>query len=195
MNTHAADRLPYYPSKTTFYNSRQLSPGATGPPFWRNSWLGHDTRTDRKLPDRSNPPSGRLPRPGGVGRGLAGGDGQGLPQIENQSLGERSHERHAREPKISGWVLHAPSFVQRRAMRLRGVSHNPTAPLDEGWRGFNYAKPKVRDHMMTILRDVIENYDFEGLELDWGRWPLCCRPDAPDNTATSSHSGTPKFGD
>ena len=28
-----------------------------------------------------------------------------------------------------------------------------------------------------ILRDVVENYDFDGLELDWSRWPLCCEPD------------------
>lgn len=68
-------------------------------------------------------------------------------------------------------------------MRLRGVSHNPTAPMNEAWRGFNYAKPQVRDYMFTILRDVVENYDFDGLELDWSRWPLCCEPDEAHQAA------------
>ncbi len=28
--------------------------------------------------------------------------------------------------------------------------------------------------MFTLIKDCIENYDFDGIELDWTRWPLCC---------------------
>ena len=58
--------------------------------------------------------------------------------------------------------------------------------------GDSTTKPKVRDHMMTILRDAIG-----GMTSSWsltGALAVVLRPDAPGNTATSSHSGTPKFG-
>ena len=93
----------------------------------------------------------------------------------------RMNDMHGNPRYQDGYYMHPPLF-KNPAMRLRGVSHNPTAPLDEGWRGFNYARSEVRDHMMKILRDVVENYDFEGLELDWGRWPLCCEPGALAST-------------
>jgi hypothetical protein len=36
--------------------------------------------------------------------------------------------------------------------------------------------------MLAQAKDVVENYDFEGLELDWWRCPLCCEPDAKAET-------------
>jgi len=32
------------------------------------------------------------------------------------------------------------------------------------------------------MKDVVENYDYEGLELDWWRNPLCCEPNATPET-------------
>jgi hypothetical protein len=90
----------------------------------------------------------------------------------------RMNDMHGNPRHQHGYYMNTPLHMNP-AMRLRGVSHNPTAPLDESYRGVNYAKREVRDYVMTILRDVVENYDFEGLELDWSRWPVCCEPGAP----------------
>jgi hypothetical protein len=34
----------------------------------------------------------------------------------------------------------------------------------------NYAIPEVQDHRLQILRELVTNYDVDGLELDWMRW-------------------------
>jgi hypothetical protein len=45
--------------------------------------------------------------------------------------------------------------------------------------GLNYALQPVRDFYTGTIRELIEEYDLDGLELDWLRNPLCCEPDAP----------------
>jgi hypothetical protein len=41
--------------------------------------------------------------------------------------------------------------------------------------------------MFAQVKDAVENYDFEGLELDWWRCPICCEPNAtPDTVAMMS---------
>lgn len=45
--------------------------------------------------------------------------------------------------------------------------------VDHAWLGLNYAQSAVRDHMFTMIREGVEAYDYEGLELDWLRHPLC----------------------
>jgi len=59
-------------------------------------------------------------------------------------------------------------------MRLKGITSNPKEPPSVSWQGLNYEKQQVRDFMMALITECIENYDFEGIELDWTRWPLCC---------------------
>jgi len=44
--------------------------------------------------------------------------------------------------------------------------------------GLNYEKPAVRDFIFTVITELVEEYDFEGLELDWLRNPICCEPTA-----------------
>jgi len=46
--------------------------------------------------------------------------------------------------------------------------------------GLNYGLPDVRSHMLTLIRELIEDYDFEGMELDWLRDPICCEPPATE---------------
>ena len=46
--------------------------------------------------------------------------------------------------------------------------------------GLDYGLPEVRDHMLTLIREVINDYDFEGIELDWMRDPFCCEPPATE---------------
>lgn len=51
-------------------------------------------------------------------------------------------------------------------------------PFFPGSFGLNYACPAVRDHMLSLIRELVEEYDFEGLELDWQRSPVCLDPEA-----------------
>jgi hypothetical protein len=46
--------------------------------------------------------------------------------------------------------------------------------------GLNYGLPEVRSHMLTLIRELIDDYDFEGMELDWLREPICCEPPATE---------------
>ncbi|MBD2757633.1 hypothetical protein [Spirosoma validum] len=48
--------------------------------------------------------------------------------------------------------------------------------------GLNYQQAEVRSLMFEQIREVVEAYDFEGLELDWWRQPLCCEPTASPQT-------------
>ena len=36
--------------------------------------------------------------------------------------------------------------------------------------GFDYAKPEVREAMLTFVGEVLEHYDVDGIEYDWLRW-------------------------
>jgi len=48
--------------------------------------------------------------------------------------------------------------------------------------GLNYEKPEVRTFMFAQIEEVVEAYDFAGLELDWWRNALCCEPTASPAT-------------
>lgn len=37
-------------------------------------------------------------------------------------------------------------------------------------RAFNYAIPEVREHHMALIRELLERYDADGIELDWMRF-------------------------
>ena len=37
-------------------------------------------------------------------------------------------------------------------------------------RSLDYGRPEVRDHAMTLVRELLERYDPDGLELDWMRF-------------------------
>ncbi|MBS0661660.1 MAG: hypothetical protein JSR48_00220 [Verrucomicrobia bacterium] len=57
--------------------------------------------------------------------------------------------------------------------RLSGRVPVPGHAPEAGWVGLNYGSPEVRDHMLALIRDGLEHYDYEGLELDWLRHPVC----------------------
>jgi hypothetical protein len=103
-----------------------------------------------------------------------------------------------REQKIAPWVsirmndMHGATnatgsfynvpLLKQPEMRLKNYSYGlynlPTR------QGLNYEKPEVRDFMFAQIREVVEEYDFEGLELDWWRNPLCCEPNASARTVS-----------
>jgi hypothetical protein len=68
------------------------------------------------------------------------------------------------------------------AMRLHHSAYSPTMRLPAYRGGLNYEKPEVRAFMMAQIKEVVEDYDFEGLELDWWRNTLCCEPNATPKT-------------
>ncbi len=57
--------------------------------------------------------------------------------------------------------------------RLSGRVPGATGRRDHAWLGLNYARPAVRRHMFALIREGVEDYNYEGLELDWLRHPLC----------------------
>ncbi|MBO0930187.1 hypothetical protein [Fibrella aquatilis] len=71
-------------------------------------------------------------------------------------------------------------LLKQKEMRLECYTYG-----DQNWlyrQGLNYEKPEVRRQMFEQIREVVEDYDFEGLELDWWRQPLCCEPGASAET-------------
>ncbi len=70
------------------------------------------------------------------------------------------------------------------AYRLSDRMPNPNAAPGhpKRLRGLNYETSEVRDYMFTLIREVVEEYDFEGLELDWLRRPICCNPNPSPET-------------
>lgn len=73
-------------------------------------------------------------------------------------------------------------LFKNRANRLRGTHLNPADGTFTYYMGLNYERLEVRDYMFAMIRDMVENYDYEGLELDWLRNPLCCDPNASQQT-------------
>jgi hypothetical protein len=73
-------------------------------------------------------------------------------------------------------------LLKRADMRLRHSTYPGIAAEVTNRQGLNYERPEVRDMMMAQIREVVEDYDFDGLELDWWRQPLCCEPTASPAT-------------
>lgn len=82
---------------------------------------------------------------------------------------------------LEGSYMNAP-LLAHPEFRLAGRSLNDKAPPRRSLQALNYQKREVRDYMLTMLRELIEDYDFEGLELDWTRHLFCCNPVASQQT-------------
>ncbi len=73
-------------------------------------------------------------------------------------------------------------LLKRRENRLQHSTY-PGMSGDFTYReGLNYELPQVREMLFAQIREVVEDYDFDGLELDWWRQPLCCEPNASEQT-------------
>lgn len=69
--------------------------------------------------------------------------------------------------------------------RLSGRTPDAAGSIHAAWVGLNYARAEVRDYMAALIREGVESYDYEGLELDWLRHPLCLEaPASAADTAT-----------
>lgn len=67
-------------------------------------------------------------------------------------------------------------------MRLSGTPINPRDPVNPRQQAASYDHQEHRDYMFAMIRELIVDYDFEGLELDWLRCAFCCEPPASQKT-------------
>lgn len=62
--------------------------------------------------------------------------------------------------------------------RLKGIPLNPKNEPQRAFQVCDFSHQCVRDYYLTLARELIEDYDFDGIELDWIRYPACCDPTA-----------------
>jgi len=71
--------------------------------------------------------------------------------------------------------------LQKQAQyRLKGWNINPRDGQARNRQPLDYQHKEVRDHYFTMIAELVEDHDFEGLELDWLRCPFCCDPTATE---------------
>jgi hypothetical protein len=125
---------------------------------------------------------------------VATGEGPGKWLRNAQLLDERGLNPYTvwlgrcREKGISGWL----------SMRMNDIHdvHEPTSFLHgtfwvkhpEFWRvpgsntgswtdrALDYGRPEVREHHMKLIREFLDMYDLDGLELDWMRFGYHFKP-------------------
>jgi hypothetical protein len=64
------------------------------------------------------------------------------------------------------------------ANRLSGRGPGAPGRVEPALAGLDYSRPAVRHHMLALIREGLEAYDYEGLEMDWLRHPVCLEPPA-----------------
>jgi hypothetical protein len=75
--------------------------------------------------------------------------------------------------------------------RLSGRQPNPRDGVKYIDQALDYAHPEVRDYMMLLIREAIEDHDIEGVELDWFRMVYCMNAPATQeqiDTMTKWHA-------
>lgn len=92
----------------------------------------------------------------------------------------RMNDMHGAE-NPEGSHFNCPLFKNPK-YRLSGTRINPRDGTQAYWQALNYERKEVRDFMFSVVREPVEDYDFEGLELDWLRNPHCCEPNASRKT-------------
>jgi hypothetical protein len=100
-------------------------------------------------------------------------------------LSVRMNDMHATvhpDPRTHADAYENGPLFKNPANRLSGARLYPADGTFACFMGINYERREVRDHMSAMIRDMVENYDYEGLELDWLRNPLCCEPNASQKT-------------
>ena len=85
---------------------------------------------------------------------------------------------------LEKWVdnpINCPLFKDP-ANRLQGTPLRPGKHADVLWVGLNYERREVRDYFTTMIRELVVDYDAQGLELDFLRTPAICEPGASQDT-------------
>lgn len=92
----------------------------------------------------------------------------------------RMNDMHGHR-NFEGSYFNVP-LMRQKEMRLQRSAYSPTQWLPDYREGLNYERAEVRALMLAQIKEVVEDYDFEGLELDWWRNALCCEPNATPQT-------------
>ncbi len=69
-----------------------------------------------------------------------------------------------------------PWFKEHRTDCLFGTKEDP--PPHGPWSGVDFAVPEVREQVFSIIQDVCQRYDIDGLELDFFRQLTCFKSTA-----------------
>jgi hypothetical protein len=80
-----------------------------------------------------------------------------------------------------GSYMNCPLFKDPQYC-LSGEALNPRDGVSMYYQALNYGKKEVRDYLFRALRELVEEYDYEGMELDWLRNPFCCEPNSSPET-------------
>lgn len=71
----------------------------------------------------------------------------------------------------------------QRDPRYRLSGREPGRAQPDPWQQLlDYGHREVRDYYFAMIRELVEDYDYEGLELDWLRDPFCCEPQASQDS-------------
>jgi len=77
--------------------------------------------------------------------------------------------------------MNPPELADPR-LQLGGMEANPGCHHEMATHGLNYAHREVRDYMLRLIRELVDEYEGDGLQLDWLRVPACCPPGADAET-------------
>ncbi len=151
-----------------------------GSKVWDPIWRGYDPNGPDDQPLlKSYPPEGRNALRGWIHTAW---------QLHQDGIDPyRVWIDRSRKKKISPWIsmrmndLHCvddeQSFLHsefwRNNPQLRRVSYRFREWRD---KAFDYGRQEVRAYHMKLVKELIERYDFDGLELDWMRFGSYFRP-------------------
>lgn len=76
-----------------------------------------------------------------------------------------------------GSYFNCPLF-RDPAMRTNKHAINPRDPQATRREGLDYRRPEVREYVLEAIREPLEDYGFDGIEIDWMRDPICIAPPA-----------------
>ncbi len=88
--------------------------------------------------------------------------------------------RQCRRRGISPWVSVRMNDPHLQHPYLQCPLHKDPKYRLDGL--LNYEQREVRDYYFALIRELVNDYDIDGLELDWLRCPTCCRRDASAET-------------
>jgi hypothetical protein len=102
-------------------------------------------------------------------------------------------------PYLSRWKLrHADCLLGKEYLsavqRDQPLLYDPTQLADADprfrWSTINYAEPLVRLRQLQAIQDICNNYDLDGIELDFVKGPGALSRDVSHRRRLASLSGT-----
>lgn len=96
----------------------------------------------------------------------------------------RMNDTHDASPEFA---MLLPRWKKEHPDCLMGKAGDHFPYGGDRWSALNYAMPEVRDKVCAIVRDVIEHYDVDGIELDFYRHPVYFKPQMTGDPVTQDH--------